>query len=256
MNLEFIRDLTGINRITDASSPNPNQSVGGSEIAVVATNNALRPIYAGYISIKERTALNIALRLQIVVKHSKQAYKGYYPVLGQTNLKLLSLGADVVDADYAIKVEARPNDEMKQVVRQAALEAMKPDRDGYVGMEMPDYLMIERLMDLGNLKLAQALLSERIRRNKEIQVLKKRENLEIDAKHRQADLRLKDEIEGRKQSRDFEGKKDLEDRKHGNKMEQLDKIHDHKIKEMQVEKAIEVTVDNLNNEQEGTTPKT
>ena len=162
----------------------------------------------------------------------------------------------MVDVDYAIKIEARPNDIMKQVVREAALKAMDPDRDGHVGLEMPDYLMIERLMDLGNLKLAQALLSERIRRNKEIQVLKQRENMQLDAKREQEALRLKDEIEGRKQSRDFEGKKGLEDRKHGNKMEQLDKIHDHKIKEMQVEKAIEVTVDNLNNEQEGTTPKT
>jgi len=51
LNFNFIRDLSGINQIADASSPDPNQSVTGSKMAISATSNALKPIYASYVHV-------------------------------------------------------------------------------------------------------------------------------------------------------------------------------------------------------------
>jgi hypothetical protein len=147
LNIGLIRDLTGINQIADASTPNPEQSVGGSELAVAATNNALRPIYSGYIRLKEFTARKCALRVQLLVKHDKKAYEGYMPVVGRVGVKMLSIGADSIDANYFIKLEARPTEAMKQEIRKAAIAAMQPSRDGHSAIEYPDYLLINRALD-------------------------------------------------------------------------------------------------------------
>ena len=184
-NTNAIRELTGINRIADASDPNPEQSVGGSEIAMAATNNALRPIYSAYLNLKERTAKNISLRLQLLIKHNKEAYEGYMPVIGRIGVQVISVGADTVDADYYIKYEAKPTDKRKESIKEAAIKAMNPDRDGIIGIELPDFLMIERLLESGNLKYAEAYLNYKSKKNKERQLNLQRENMRLDAEREQ-----------------------------------------------------------------------
>lgn len=193
-NTNAIRELTGINQIADASNPDPEMSVGGSQIAMAATNNALRPIYSAYINLKEKTAKNLSLRLQLLIKHNKEAYKGYIPVIGRLGVQIISVGADVVDADYYIKYEARPTDKRKEIILQAATAAMSPDRDGIIGIELPDFLMIERLLEGGNLKYAEAFLNYKSKKNKERQQQLQRENMQLDSKREQEAIKLKDEL--------------------------------------------------------------
>jgi len=192
-NANAIRDMTGISQIADASTPNPEQSVGGSEIAMAATNNALRYIYSGYLTIKEQTAKNISLRMQLLIKHDKEAYTGYMPVIGTIGVQIISVGADAVDADYFIKYEAKPTKERKDVIRQAAITAMSPDRDGIIGIELPDFLMIERLLESGSLKYAEAFLNHKSKKNKERQLKLQRENMDLDKQREQGDIKLKSE---------------------------------------------------------------
>ena len=189
-----IRDLTGINQIADASAPNPEMSVGGSELSLAATNNALRPIYSAYIDIKEKTAKNMALRMQLLIKHDKEAYAGYMPVIGTIGVKVISVGADVVDANYYIKYEAKPTNERKNSIKDAAIKAMNPDRDGIIGIELPDFLMIERLLESGNLKYAEAYLNYKTKKNKERQLNLQRENMKLDSEREQSAIKLKSEL--------------------------------------------------------------
>ena len=194
LNTNFIRENTGINQIADASNPNPEVSVGGSELALAATNNALRPIYSGYLDLKERTAKNISLRLQLLIKHDKEAYKCYTPVIGSVGVQIISVGADVVDADYFIKYEAKPTKERKDIIRQAAVNAMSPDRDGVIGIELPDFLMIERLLESGSLKYAEAFLNYKSRKNKERQLALQRENMNLDKQRELEAIQLKADL--------------------------------------------------------------
>ena len=194
LNINFIRENTGINQITDASSPNPEMSVGGSELALAATNNALRPIYSAYLDIKERTARNISLRVQLLIKHDKIAYKGYIPVIGSIGVQVISVGADAVDADYFIKYEAKPTKERKDTIKQAAINAMNADRDGIIGIELPDFLMIERLLESGNLKYAEAFLNYKSKKNKERQLNLQRDNMKLDKEREQEAIKLKSEL--------------------------------------------------------------
>jgi hypothetical protein len=193
LNMNFIRDLTGINQIADASTPNPNQSVGGSEMAVAATNNALKPLYSGYIRLKEKTAGSCALRIQVQVRSTDDPYTGYIPIVGSAGVKLLEYDAENMDADYHIKIQAKPTDKRKQAIKDAAVVAMQPDKDGYVGIEYPEFLMIERLLEDGNLKYAEYFLAYRSKKNKERQVKLQRENMAIDAENAQQTARVKGE---------------------------------------------------------------
>jgi glycerol-3-phosphate cytidylyltransferase-like family protein len=193
-NTNAIRELTGINQIADASNPNPEMSVGGSEIAMAAANNALRPIYSAYLKIKELTAKNISLRLQLLIANDKEAYKGYMPVIGSVGVQVISVGTDAVDADYFIKYEAKPTEKRKEVIRQAAISAMSPDRDGIIGIELPDFLMIERLLEGGSLKYAEAFLNYKSKKNKERQQNLQRENMNLDKQREQEAIKLKDQL--------------------------------------------------------------
>lgn len=193
-NTNAIRELTGINQIADASNPDPEMSVGGSQIAMAATNNALRPIYSAYLNIKERTARNISLRLQLLIKHSKEAYTGYMPVIGRIGVQVISVGADTVDANYYIKYEAKPTKERKEAILGAATAAMSPDKDGVIGIELSDFLLIERLLEGGNLKYAEAYLNYKSKKNKERQLELQRENMNIDKQREQEAIKLKAEL--------------------------------------------------------------
>lgn len=200
MNLEFIRDVTGINQVADASTPDPEQSVFGSKLAIAGTNNALKNIYSGYIYLKEKTAKNMALRLQIAVRHSKEVYAGYYPVLGKSNLEVLSIGTEILDADFYIKIEARPTDKQKEDIRAAAVEAMKPTgKSGESDLDWGDFLLITDILDNGDIKFAQALFIHKQSKNKREQLQLQRENMSLDTKNAQETLRVKGEEERKKE---------------------------------------------------------
>lgn len=232
LNLNFIRDLTGINQIADASNPNPNQSVGGAEMAIAATNNALKPIYAGYIRLKELVARAAAIRIQLLVRHDKKAYEGYIPVVGGAGVKILSIGTEILDADWEIQIQAKPTAQRKQIILESAMKAMQPDKDGFTGIEESDFMMIERLLEAGNEKLAEIMLNYRSKKNKERQLKIQRENMELDkkngqeldaAKQEQARQTAQFESEMKKGEKTHEADLDLrnEEAKHGFKMEQI-----------------------------------
>ena len=242
LNMNFIRDLTGINQVADASSPDPNQSVGGSELAIAQTTKALKPIYSGYVRLKELVARSCAIRIQNLVRNDPEAYNVYLPIVGTAGVKFLEFDAENIDVDYHIKIIARPTEKRKEVILQAALQAMQPDREGYVGIEIQDFLMIERLLEDGNLKYAEYFLNYRSQKNKERQTQLQRENMQIDAKNAQETARVKGEED--RNTKSFEtdesirletAKADLEDR---NK----DREHQRKMQEIALQTSMKESV--------------
>jgi len=258
VNFDFIRDLTGINEIADATTPNPNQPVGTSKMAVAATNNALKPMYSGYINILEYMCRNIALRLQIVVRHSKKSYDIYYPVLGKSTLEVLSIGARELDADMHIKIEARPNQDQRMAVLQSVMEASQPDSNGLVGLDPSDKLRITRLVEGGNIRLAEAVMGYKVRKNKMDQLKLQRENLQIDndnARKLQADKAEQAEAAADK---DNERKKNFETHSTNEKIRLEEEKHDNKMEEIGATKAGDLLKEGLKHEggQEKTPPTT
>lgn len=239
LNINLIRSLTGINQIADASTPNPEQSVGGSELAVAATNNALRPIYSGYIRLKEFTSRKCALRIQLLVKHDKKAYEGYIPVVGRVGVKTLSIGADDIDANYFIKIEARPTELQKQEIRKAAIAAMQPSRDGHSAIEYPDYLLINRALDDGNMKFAEGYLSWKSSKSKKESLAKEKAMMEGNKEMAENTARVKGEEERKKLEGELTLKKQLEITKGEEERKTEALKHDNRMKELVLEKSLE-----------------
>lgn len=247
LNLNFIRELTGINKISDASNPDPEQSVRGSELAIAATNNALKPIYSGYIRIKEFIARSLAMRIQISLASNDNMYEGYIPVIGGTGVKLLSLSADVVDADWSIMIQAKPTMQRKQILLQAATEAMKRDKDGYSDLEYKDFLVIERLLEEGNEKLAEMLLTYFSNKNKQMKLQIQRENMQLDAQNQQAisqqkmqgeieRLQLQSQLKREEKTHEAKLDEDLKYKEHIWKMEEIRAENEQRIEEINNQK--------------------
>jgi hypothetical protein len=158
-NLETLRGITGINRIADASSPKGEDGLGVSQIAQAATVTALKPLYSAYTTIKERCCQNIALRIQLLVKFNKTYELGYYQVFGKAMTQALKIGSEVNNAMFGIRIEVRPSAAEKAKIEAAAVESMKAGKNGYIGISMSDYLLINNFIEKGMLKFAQAYLS-------------------------------------------------------------------------------------------------
>jgi hypothetical protein len=76
---------------------------------------------------------------------------------------------------------------------EAAMKSMQPDKDGYVGIEEADFMMIERLLESGNEKLAEITLNFRSKRNKDRQLQIQRENMQLDQQNEQKTAQVKGE---------------------------------------------------------------
>jgi hypothetical protein len=240
LNLNFIRDLTGINQVADASNPDPNQSVGGAEMAIAATSNALKPIYSGYIRLKELVARSCAIRIGLLIKHDKKAYKGYIPVLGGSGVKIISVGADAVDVDWEIQIQAKPTRQRKQIILDAAMKAMQADKDGFVGLNEGDFMMIERLLEAGNEKLAEMMLNYRSTQNKKRQMQIQRENMDLDAKNAQETARVKGDEDRKNKTNENDLKKELQTEKYDLEDRNAAKEHDREMERIKLEQSFEL----------------
>lgn len=160
-NIEMIRQIIGINRVADGSSPQTDQLVGVTELSMQAAQNTLKPLYYSYLQIKERACKNIAQRIQLIVKHNGMYELGYFKALGKNITETLKIGAEINNAMFGIRIEARPDAAEKQVILQAAQQAMAVGRQGVPLITMSDFLMINTFLQRGMLKFAQAYLAHK-----------------------------------------------------------------------------------------------
>lgn len=186
--LNMIRQQTGMNEVIDSSAQNPNLPVGTSKLAVEAANNALQPIYSGYVSVKESAAKKIALRYQI--KAADGNIKGYLPSLGGNVVKVFEITKDVSFEDYAIKIQMKPTDEMKAAIRLTVQKAVQlGPKNG--GISDSDALYIEDRIENGNLKYARLFLAYKERKYQKDAEKMQSDNMAANGQNMQAQEQMK-----------------------------------------------------------------
>ena len=146
--LNLIAEITGIAR-NATGTVDPSAQVGTSKMAVAATNNALRPIYAGYIDIKESCAKNSALRIQLLCKYNKSTTSGYYPVIGKTSVQSLRDAGSDAAVKWGIRIEALPTEEVKNEIKQAAQAGLAGGKNGIPAITYGEYLYIVEKLNTG-----------------------------------------------------------------------------------------------------------
>lgn len=159
--INMIRQIIGISNVADASSPAPDQLVGTSELSLQATSTTLRPMYSAYLTIKERAFRNVALRVQLLVKYNGEYELSYFRALGSEVTQTLKIGAEINNAMFGIRIEARPDQQEKQAILQAAMEAMRVGRQGVPLLSYSDYLIVQDFVSKGMLKMAQAYIASK-----------------------------------------------------------------------------------------------
>lgn len=141
--IQNIRDVTGINEALDASGPADRTNVLAQQQAQQGSNNAINHfVYADSVQMAE-VADSALMRLQRVLKRGKKV-SGYVKALGTNYLKFVQVSSDISLHEYAIKVEERPDKEIKQMLMQQLAIA---DQNGRINPE--DFFMI---MNMTNLK--------------------------------------------------------------------------------------------------------
>lgn len=155
MSKQALRDISGLNELTDGSTPNPKTLTTIANLANESTNNSLYYLINCRKSLIEGVAREVVQRLQIAVK--KGPYDGYNPSAG----KYISVPKSIADYDYDLMVEDMPTEEQKQIVYNLMLEDIK---NGFISHA--DAISI---IYTYNLKQMAILLSHKVEKGKQKQ---------------------------------------------------------------------------------------
>ena len=155
--IQMMRQVSGLNEITDGSTPNAKNLNSTNAAGMQGTNNALFLIQNAdkYLTVKLADA-NIA-KGQIAVKLGKVS--GYRKALGQETVSFLQINPSVSNHEFGIFLEDAPSDEQRQLFWQS-LNAKE-----YQGLIEPSDKIL--IMSVRNLKQADIVLAYRIKKRKE-----------------------------------------------------------------------------------------
>tara|TARA_B100000482_G_scaffold43973_3_gene28540 strand:- start:20089 stop:22503 length:2415 start_codon:yes stop_codon:yes gene_type:complete len=166
--LQMIRDVTGLNEATDASTPDVKALVGLQKIAAANSNTALRHLMKASLYLTLRICENVSLRIADVLQYpltraalidSISAYNtGTLEELQEKNLQ-----------DFGIFLELEPDEEAKAQLEQNIQVALASG-----GIDLDDAIDVRQVK---NLKLANQLLKQ-----------KRKQKLEKDQAAQQANI--------------------------------------------------------------------
>lgn len=159
--IEMMRTKSGINEIFAAATPDPEQSVGGSKLAMQATSNSIQPMLSAYNHIFKSTVTSTARKIQLNTRYKKT--KGLDKAIGDGSSKIISIGSDLSFLEMGIELTVVPADEQKTKIEQGALTALNTkDQNGDGQITFPDYMLVSRLVEAGNVRLAEVVLQHRM----------------------------------------------------------------------------------------------
>lgn len=152
------QELAGFTSIAAANTPSKDALVGVQQLAYEATANVLRPLMKSFVNIKEKVSRNIARRGQVIAKYNPKGYTAYQGTIGGGSLEVLKISADRPLADIGIMIRVVPQS-AKQFLQELLAQAMRPGKDGDMGITYGDALFIRRMIDAGQLIQAEMWLS-------------------------------------------------------------------------------------------------
>lgn len=141
--IQNIRDVTGINEAIDGTGPADRTNVLAQQQAQQGSNNATKHFGDADSKLLCALADSSLMLLQRVLKRGKKI-SGYIHALGTNYLKFVQVSDQLPLHEYAIKLEDRPDNDIKQMLIQQLAIA---DQNGRIQPE--DFFMI---MNMTNLK--------------------------------------------------------------------------------------------------------
>lgn len=162
--LMLMRQAIGIDEYSTASAQPGQGTATEAKIAVSATNNVLKPMYAGILYLKTSLATSLGNRIPIIVDNDPAAYKAYSGIIGEVKVKALKLAASKGLIYYGIKMVPKASENDRQRIAQSAESALLSGKNGIPQLTWPEYMRVMRMLETGNTKFADSLLGYLIRK--------------------------------------------------------------------------------------------
>jgi hypothetical protein len=155
--LDMMRQISGLNELTDGSTPNAKTLVPVANAAMESTNNALYLLSFADKQLIQDLADAIVSKVQIAVKLGK--VEGYARALGEETVKFFKINPDLSIHEFGIFIEDVPSDfERQQLIQELNI------RDSQGLIEPEDKILV---MSTKNLKMASMILAYRIKKRRE-----------------------------------------------------------------------------------------
>ena len=155
--LDMMRQVSGLNELTDGSTPNAKTLVPVANAAMESTNNALYLLSFADKQLIQGLADAIVSKVQIAVKLGK--VEGYARALGDETVKFFKINPDISLHEFGIFIQDVPSDfERQQLIQELNI------RDSQGLIEPEDKILV---MSTKNLKMASMLLAYRIKKRRE-----------------------------------------------------------------------------------------
>ena len=155
--IDMMRQVSGLNELTDGSTPNAKTLVPVAESAIQSTNNAIYLVSEAEKNILLRTADAIVQKVQIAVGLGK--VEGYAKALGAGTVKFFSINPDISLHELGIFISDALTEEQKQMLWQ---DVNIKESQGFLDVGDKAFLMNCR-----NTQQAYQILSYKIQKRKE-----------------------------------------------------------------------------------------
>lgn len=155
--IQMLRDITGMNEMTDGSTPDSRTLTTVAKLAYEGTNNSLAGIISGEKKLLESLSNALILRLQDSV--SKTNVEGYIRSLGNNSLKFIRVSKNLAMHEYGIFLEDRPTDDQRAMLMQQVQAGQMNNL-----LDIEDAIIIQ---NTDNLKVAQQLLAFKVKKRRQ-----------------------------------------------------------------------------------------
>jgi hypothetical protein len=154
-NIELLRDILGFNEITDGSTPDPRTLNGVAKYASESTNNSLDFVKRAERDLLERLCYDLTLRIQDSALNG--SISGYVRALGSETVQFFKLDPNVSAHECGLMVRQKPTEFEKEKLARRIEQAIQSNQ-----ITLADAMMID---NLENLKYAEVLLGDKIKKN-------------------------------------------------------------------------------------------
>ena len=191
--------MRAIAGLSDAAIATPNASpeklVGVGQQEIDSTNNALSSIKNAIVRFKEKAARKVIQKARILMEADKKSRSYYENYLGEPFFGSIIDNDDLTLNQLGITMVSTPTSQQVTEIMTLVAESLKAGKNGMIGINTADALLISSTVREGNLELAAWYLSlaeERARvKNEEAQMRMSQMNAENQMKSSQASEQMK-----------------------------------------------------------------
>lgn len=185
---ESIKDVTGVNDIMAAQTPEARTGYAVSKLAEVASSNALFPTFNAWKYLFEPTFDGIIGKWQLIVDDNELNI-AHIP-LGANTIQVFKIGKEFAKAKFDLRVDMVIGESEKQMLLKEItdLKDARRQNGGQGGITGAQYLKLYDLIMAGNRKLAQFMLAqvERLQNEKDTALTQANQQQTFDAQAKSA----------------------------------------------------------------------